>query len=75
MIEEKNIIPHTKPWHIFVATLLCSGIGGLFVLWPNLGAIDRRREDRLLILVFGPLSIIAIGLMLFFNLRWYFSDL
>lgn len=75
MIEEKNIIPHTKPWHIFVATLLCSGIGGLFVLWPNLGAIDRRREDRLLILVFGPLSIIAIGLMLFFNLRWYLAAL
>ena len=73
--EKKNVIQYTKPWHIFAATVFCSGIGGLFVLWPNLGAIDRRREDNRLILAFGTLSIMVIGLILFFDFRWYLTTL
>lgn len=74
-MKKKNAIQYTKPWHIFAATVLCSGIGGLLVLWPNLGAVGRTREDRRLVFVFGPLSIMTIGLVLFFDLRWYLTTL
>lgn len=74
-MEKENVIQYTKPWHIFAATVLCSGIGGLFVLWPNLGAVGRTREDRRMVFVFGPLSIMAIGLVLSFDLRWYLTTL